>query len=103
MTEYMNMDDGVKAINTWMEQNQETILYYMKLIALPQEQQEQVQDQTIEVRQYKPRKYRIRATEHERAVSRAYYVAHREEILEKRRLYNLKLKANKNKGRPTKT
>ncbi len=97
------MDDGVKAINTWMEQNQETILYYMKLIALPQEQQEQVQDQTIEVRQYKPRKYRIRATEHERAVSRAYYVAHREEILEKRRLYNLKLKANKNKGRPTKT
>ena len=97
----MDIDDSVKAINTWMEQNQETILYYMKLIALPQAEQEQEQEQTMVVRQYKPRKYSVRATEHERAVSRAYYITHREEILEKRRLYNLKLKANK--GRPTKT
>ena len=101
MTEYMDIDDSVKAINTWMEQNQETILYYMKLIALPQAEQEQEQEQTMVVRQYKPRKYSVRATEHERAVSRAYYITHREEILEKRRLYNFKLKANK--GRPTKT
>lgn len=103
MTDYIDVNNGLKAVNEWIGQNQDTIMYIMKIMSLSQAQQEQEQDQTIEVRQYKPRKYSIRATEHERAVSRAYYVAHREEILEKRRLYNLKLKANKNKGRPTKS
>ncbi len=106
MIDSIDYESQNKAINEWINQNSDTIMYCMKLISLGQaemeerKEQEQAQAQTqrpiITVRQYQPRKYRIRATEHERAVSRAYYIAHREEILEKRRLYHLKLKSRKN-------
>jgi hypothetical protein len=106
MIDSIDYDSQNKAINEWINQNSDTIMYCMKLISLGQaeieerKEQEQAQAQAqrpiITVRQYQPRKYRIRATEHERAVSRAYYIAHREEILEKRRLYHLKLKSRKN-------
>ncbi len=95
----IDYEKQIMAINEWMNQNHDTIMYCMKLVSLEQEErkeQEQQQKQPIIVKQYQPRKYRIRATEHERAVSRAYYIAHREEILEKRRLYHLKLKSRKN-------
>ncbi len=106
MIDSIDYESQNKAINEWINQNSDTIMYCMKLISLGQaemeerKEQAQAQAQTrrpiITVRQYQPRKYRIRATEHERAVSRAYYIAHREEILEKRRLYHLKLKSRKN-------
>lgn len=108
MIDSIDYDSQNKAINEWINQNSDTIMYCMKLISLGQAEMEerkeqeqaqaqtQAQQSTITVRQYQPRKYRIRATEHERAVSRAYYIAHREEILEKRRLYHLKLKSRKN-------
>jgi hypothetical protein len=102
MIDSIDYESQIKAINEWMNQNQETIMYCTKLISSAQAEmeerkaQEEQEKPTITVRQYQPRKYRIRATEHERAVSRAYYIAHREEILEKRRLYHLKLKSKKN-------
>jgi hypothetical protein len=99
----MDYDTQIKFINEWMEKNHDTIMYCMKLSSMIQNQNQEKAKETITVRQYQPRKYRIRATEHERATSRAYYIAHREEILEKRRLYNLKLKSRKIADRPKKS
>lgn len=50
------------------------------------------------VREYKPRAYRVKATEYERMKSREYYVAHREEILKKRRIHAAKMKRKQNKA-----
>jgi len=112
------MTDCSYNIDTWIDDNYDAIIYYLQLVNQTQarqelmqkqmqmQKQEQEQEQEQEkapekpkttVRQYQPRKYPIKATEHERAVSRAYYIAHREEILEKRRLYHLRnYKKNKN-------
>jgi hypothetical protein len=52
------------------------------------------EDVKSEIKQYKPRLH-VKATEHERQVSRNYYIAHRELILEKRRIYNARLKGRR--------
>jgi hypothetical protein len=44
-----------------------------------------------EVRRYRPREYKVKATEQQRQQSRNYYVLHREEILIKRRLHRERL------------
>ncbi len=48
-------------------------------------------DTTAEVKRYRPREYKIKATEKQQQQSRNYYVLHREEILEKRRLHRQRL------------
>ncbi len=48
-------------------------------------------DTTAEVKRYRPREYKIKATEKQQQQSRNYYVLHREEILAKRRLHRQRL------------
>jgi hypothetical protein len=83
--------DMLKQVNEWCEQNQELIMQCMMMVThTPSSGGEVPTCQTV--RQYQKRSGPIKATEHERAKSRAYYIANRAAILEKRRLHNLKIK-----------
>lgn len=91
-----------------MSKNEEFINQCINIISTPDPYPAPISTPTCQtVRQYERRRGPIKATEHERAVSRAYYISHREEILEKRRIYHLKMKRYeknlKNKDRPKKS
>ncbi len=97
MTEYYDSNGCLKdsseyldQINKWMNENYELIMHCTHLFTTVPEKS------PVTVRQYQPRKYGVKATEYQRAASRAYYIANREAILEKRRIHNLKLKSKKN-------
>ncbi len=103
-------NDMLQQVTEWFQKNEECINNCINIISTP----DSCPPPSITpcptqktVRQYERRRGPIKATEHERAVSRAYYIAHREEILEKRRIYNLKIKRYeknlKNKDRPKKS
>ncbi len=81
-----------------VEMNQELIEYMQALIAYNAHNLMEAcapkSEPITEVRKYKPRDY-VKSTEHERQRSREYYIANRELILEKRRIYNAKLKGRR--------
>ncbi len=103
-----------QSLNRWIYENYELIMTYAQIVKKNMEENSYLYQQLLErerstnlketssvveptIKKYQqkvPRK--IKATEHQRAISRAYYIAHRDEILEKRRIYNLKLKSKKN-------
>ncbi len=103
----------VQQVYEWCENNRELIMECVKHIVYtpcpspcPSPSLTPCSTQQT-VKQYQKRSGPIKATEHERAVSRAYYIANREAILEKRRIYHLKIKRYqknlKNKDRPMKS
>ena len=111
---YVQHYDMLNQVNEWCEQNHELIMRCMMLVTQSYSGSEVPTCQPVtqyvnvgSVKKYQDRRRPIKATEHERARSRAYYIANREAILEKRRLHNLKLKRYqknlKTKDRPMKS
>ncbi len=99
--------DMVKQVYEWCENNQELIMECIKIVTSTPYPPSSPCPTIQTVRQYQKRSGPIKATERERAASRAYYIANREAILEKRRLYHLKIKRYqknlKTKDRPMKS